>query len=195
MAFQPPASVKNSRTKVLGDPRIFPRSVLDTPPLFLFQSPTTLPVPFPHPVGKWAGLAQVLGKYLGDHMWIKISDEEIEEKIKSKITSGKKVRWITSLMISLGISAMSGFGVLVSKSYIHTNSNAGHFSLRRFLLGFVVVFPIVYWLGRMFVKTEVNDSVNLTVCIMCERKSSGDNGATCSCGGELCSLARVKWVD
>ncbi len=51
-----PAPVKNSRTKAAGDPDIFPRSVLDTPPVFSFQLPSTPSVPSCPPVGKWAGL-------------------------------------------------------------------------------------------------------------------------------------------
>ena len=53
-----PAPVKNLRTEVAGDPDVYPRSVLDTPPLFPFQSPTTLSVPSCSPVGEWAGLAR-----------------------------------------------------------------------------------------------------------------------------------------
>ncbi len=51
-----PAPVKNSRTEVAGDPDVFPRSVLDAPPLFPFQLPSTPSVPSCPPVGKWAGL-------------------------------------------------------------------------------------------------------------------------------------------
>ena len=53
-----PAPVKNSRTEVAGDPDVFPRSVLDTPPLFSFQLPSTPSVPLCPPVGKWAGLTR-----------------------------------------------------------------------------------------------------------------------------------------
>jgi hypothetical protein len=56
-----PAPVKNSRTEDFGIPDVLPRSVLDAPPLFPFQSPTTLSVPSCPPVGKWAGLALMLG--------------------------------------------------------------------------------------------------------------------------------------
>ena len=51
-----PAPVKNSRAEVVGDPGILPRSVLDAPPLFSFQLPTTPSVPSCPPAGKWAGL-------------------------------------------------------------------------------------------------------------------------------------------
>ena len=56
VVFQLPAPVKNSRTEVTGDPDVFPRSVLDAPPLFSFQLPSTPSVPTCPPVGKWAGL-------------------------------------------------------------------------------------------------------------------------------------------
>ncbi len=57
-----PAPVKNSRTEVAGDPDIFPRSVLDAPPLFSFQLPSTPSVPSCPPVGKWAGLTLCYAK-------------------------------------------------------------------------------------------------------------------------------------
>jgi uncharacterized glyoxalase superfamily protein PhnB len=57
-----PAPVKNSRTEVAGDPDIFPRSVLDAPPLFSFQLPSTPSVPLCPPVGKWAGLTRCWAK-------------------------------------------------------------------------------------------------------------------------------------
>jgi hypothetical protein len=58
--YSHPAPVKNSRTEDFGIPDVLPRSVLDAPPLFPFQSPTTLSVPSCPPVGKWAGLALML---------------------------------------------------------------------------------------------------------------------------------------
>ena len=128
-------------------------------------------------------------------MWIKINSDEIKTNLHSKIKSGQKTRIIASALLSTVFSSLYGYGLLISRSHVAANSDVGNFSWRRFVIGFVVMFPISYWLGKIFVRADVDDSVNLTVCIKCEKKSSGDDGATCSCGGEICSLARVKWID